>query len=376
MKMEGRCRVDGTEITIGRRVSKKGGKQSTSRTYSAEYRDDSGKQICESLGTTNLAEAKRGALAIHARLSEGRPRIAENKLTIEELITQYMLMVQVRGLAPKTEAKYRSDLKKLSDYCTEQRLVMAHRFDRDAFYRYRQWLTTHNYADKTIYGVLILCKQVFKWAHQEGKLSDYPIGTVKVSKARAKPQACFTTGQVEQILAATDDAERAAFATLAYAGLRVGELIQLQWPDVLFDRGDLGMFYIRRGGSMGTTKDKDHRFIPIHPRIKPLIEALPRSSNLVFPAIKDRRLLIRLKKLCAELGFPNPNQYKVHSFRHHFASLCANHQVAYRKALVWLGHSSSEILDLYYHLTDADSQAAMLALANDTTISNRPEHQR
>jgi hypothetical protein len=51
--------------------------------------------------------------------------------------------------------------------------------------------------------------------------------------------------------------------------------------------------------------------------------------------------------------------------RHHFASLCANHNVAYRKALTWLGHSSSEILELYYHLHDADSQAAMRALAGD-----------
>jgi len=55
---------------------------------------------------------------------------------------------------------------------------------------------------------------------------------------------------------------------------------------------------------------------------------------------------------------------KLHSFRHHFASICANHHVAYRKALAWLGHSSSEMLELYYHLHDEDSQKAMLALAN------------
>ncbi len=36
---------------------------------------------------------------------------------------------------------------------------------------------------------------------------------------------------------------------------------------------------------------------------------------------------------------------------------------AYRKALAWLGHSSSDILDLYYHLHDEDSQNAMKELA-------------
>jgi len=39
-----------------------------------------------------------------------------------------------------------------------------------------------------------------------------------------------------------------------------------------------------------------------------------------------------------------------------------NHHVAYRKALAWLGHSSSGILDLFYHLHDENSQNAMMEL--------------
>ena len=68
-----------------------------------------------------------------------------------------------------------------------------------------------------------------------------------------------------------------------------------------------------------------------------------------------------LKDACVACGLGH--RFKVHSFRHHFASLCANHQVAHKKALAWLGHSSSDILDLYYHLHDDDSQQAMQALA-------------
>jgi len=76
-----------------------------------------------------------------------------------------------------------------------------------------------------------------------------------------------------------------------------------------------------------------------------------------------------MKVLCSECGFEDPDLYKLHTFRHHFASLCANHHVAHRKALAWLGHSSSEMLDLYYHLHDDDSQKAMSALA-----SSGPNH--
>ena len=94
-----------------------------------------------------------------------------------------------------------------------------------------------------------------------------------------------------------------------------------------------------------------------------LLKPMQRSQGPVFQEILERRLLNRLKKLCAQCHFDNPDQYKLHSFRHHFASLCANHNVAHRKALAWLGHSSSEMLDLYYHLHDEDSRQAMMALA-------------
>jgi hypothetical protein len=96
-----------------------------------------------------------------------------------------------------------------------------------------------------------------------------------------------------------------------------------------------------------------------------------KRSGLVFGTITERKLLKRIKALCRQCKFENPNQYKLHSFRHHFASLCANHHVAHRKALAWLGHSSSDILDLYYHLHDEDSQQAMMALANSTVVDGR-----
>jgi hypothetical protein len=46
--------------------------------------------------------------------------------------------------------------------------------------------------------------------------------------------------------------------------------------------------------------------------------------------------------------------------------MCANYGVAYRKALAWLGHSNSEVLDLYYHLHNNDSQKTMMELAKSS----------
>ena len=111
------------------------------------------------------------------------------------------------------------------------------------------------------------------------------------------------------------------------------------------------------------TKDKDDRFVPIHPKVEEQLNKLKQAKGLLLPSINERRLLGRVKILCTECGFENPRQYKPHTFRHHFASICANHGVAHRKALAWLGHSNSEMLDLYYHLHDEDSLQTMAELA-------------
>jgi integrase len=143
---------------------------------------------------------------------------------------------------------------------------------------------------------------------------------------------------------------------------------QLCWEDLAIKNSQFIMIHVRRGGSNGTTKDKDERFVPVHPVIANLIGSVGKKTGPIFKTITERRLLKHLKELCILCDFDNPRQYKLHSFRHHFASLCTNHNVAYRKALAWLGHSSSQMLDLYYHLHDEDSQQAMMALAKSNAI--------
>ena len=63
------------------------------------------------------------------------------------------------------------------------------------------------------------------------------------------------------------------------------------------------------------------------------------------------------------LRFPNPNQYKLHTFRHFFASYCAQQNLSYKYVLEWMGHSSSDVLDMYFTMNDRQAQAAMNSLS-------------
>ena len=62
---------------------------------------------------------------------------------------------------------------------------------------------------------------------------------VEARKDIPKDQAVLTPAEVSRLIAATDPNWRAAIAVLAYGGLRLGELLGLQWGDVELDRGRL-----------------------------------------------------------------------------------------------------------------------------------------
>ena len=363
MKFVNRERVDGTDIAIGQRTYFSNGKERVCRTYSAEYRDSDGKQHIEPLGTKNKLMARRAAIELQQRLEKGIEKTRPSNMSIEEVIRKYSEIVRAKGAAPKTIAKYKADLEKLQEYCTSKKIRLARQFSENDLYLYRQYLVDKEYADKTVQGAIILAKQLFKWAWRQGILQRYRLEAASFPKAKASPQPCFTTKQVDALIDKASGNERLAFALMGYAGLRIGEVEQLRNEDIVVKNKRFTMIHVCRGGSNGTTKDREDRFIPIHPKIAEFLPRKKTGDDVLLSDIKARKLLVRLKVLCAECDFNNPTQYKLHSFRHHFASMCANHGVAYRKALAWLGHSNSEMLDLYYHLHDDDSQKTMMELA-------------
>jgi len=152
-------------------------------------------------------------------------------------------------------------------------------------------------------------------------------------------------------------------------------LQQLQWEDVDLDRN---VIHVHRGGSDDKPKDKEDRFIPVHGRkLKPVLQSLPRTSELVFlmpngRKVSPKKLRAYLKDLCRQCGFQNPWQYKLHTFRHFFASYCAQQALSYKYVLEWMGHSSSAILDTYFTMNDRHAQDAMNSLSfNGEKTENR-----
>jgi len=221
-------------------------------------------------------------------------------------------------------------------------------------------------SEKSVYNETIVIKQLFKWAAKNGYLSRNLLEPIRFEKVKSPKQPCFTIEQVELLLSNAEKWAVPMFATLAFTGMRIGELQQLQWEDV---DSDHSVVHVHRGGSGGRPKDKEDRFIPIHARkLKPLLQSLPRQCELVFlmpdgKKVSPKKLRRYLKNLCKQRGLENPQQYKLHTFRHFFASYCAQRNLSYKYVLEWMGHSSSAILDMYFTMNDRHAQAAMNSMS-------------
>ena len=123
-------------------------------------------------------------------------------------------------------------------------------------------------------------------------------------------------------------------------------------------------------------KDRDNRSVPMHPRVRRLLEGLPRDGRWVFigppckkyadggQRVAERRALAALKRAAKQAGVPEKKR-KLHTFRHFFASHCANNGVEMAKLMTWMGHASVEMVMRYYTLGEDESRQAMLSVPFD-----------
>ncbi len=375
MKLLDRQPVDGTRkpiIYIGHRewIDKDGTVHKAKPWYAEWFLHD--KRQGKSLEVRNKVAAIKEAHRLHEMICKGESIRAPKEISIDELSRRYVALKRGKPCAPKTIQKYESITGLLVEHCRGRGVEYASRFTEEDFWSFQEG---RGYAAKTVYDRRMIILQLFKWATKRAEvIAKNPLRHVRMDEPESPPQPCFTPDQVKALIDKAAPLLRQKITFLAYTGCRFGELRDLQWSDLDFDSGKHGCVTIRRGGSSGLTKNKKSRRIPLHELLAAELKKLSHTCELVFPAAKSHRhpngdgkqsdtyLLKQVKKLCKECDFPNPYQYKVHTFRHFFASMMATKNVSYKYALEFMGHSDSKILDLYYTMYDKDAEKAIATI--------------
>lgn len=378
MKWVENHQVEGTDplVTIGKptRRNSKTGRLIASKTFHERYTVN-GRQVTKTLKTGNRKEAIRRVLQRQWNGDEERETQAQ--ISIGDGLNEYLEICRHRDLAPRTLQKYELVIRELKSLLSKRLTAPLPVFSEREFWRYNKYMTEAGHERKTRYDRLIVVKQAMKYLVRVGRIQTNPLEAVRMSKPESRPQPCFTMSQVADLLSATDDYHRPIFATMAYAGLRFGEVRDLRWEDLLFDRGANGIILVARGGSRDIPKDRESRRLPIHPNLRSHLDALSRLGERVFydrdgkRSLSQKKLLRALKNLCAERGFEQPRQYKLHSFRHFFCSVAAQNNLSYRYVLSWLGHSDSKIVEMYFNIFDDTAEQAMSSIQFENISENK-----
>jgi len=230
------------------------------------------------------------------------------------------------------------------------------------------FLSTQNYSKSTTARKLATLRSFYKFCLRRGYVKNHPLTMIKTPKQEKRLPKFLELEQITKLLS-TPDAnallgarDRAMLEVLFSTGVRVSELVDLNFADVDFEGG-----VIRVRG-----KGKKQRTTPIGPTamaaIKRYLE-LRRTDNrshtfdqsALFVNKHGQRLSTRsvrrkLDKYLSEAGL-DPT-ISPHTLRHSFATHMLANGADLRSVQELLGHQSLLTTQIYTHLTTPRLKAA------------------
>jgi integrase len=335
------------------------------KTYCADFWHD-GKHCRLSLKTRNRKIALDRALKLAHSLQEGSFARPSREMKPADASRSYQEFLKTEGRAKRTLTRYAGELREFLCFCERRRvkrlsaitpaIMDGYRAER----RQNRELTTVNHETIVV----------------------NPLAGYRVGKAVAKKRPAATLLEVQRVLAQSPLWLRPILATLAFTGVRIGELQHLRVEDV--DLVGLWVHVESREGA--ETKTRRSRKIPMHPTLQRLLAEHRRGRgpwfftagpSEQFPAgdhgIAPKKINDAFTRIAGRLGLVvgrKNNGYTIHSLRHFFETFAVNNRIPQRVVDLWMGHRSDRSMGaVYYTLTDAESQRFM----NELPLVLQPE---
>jgi integrase len=145
-------------------------------------------------------------------------------------------------------------------------------------------------------------------------------------------------------------------ATARYTGLRLRELIHLEWQD--FDWENKLIKVLNKLKFEYTIKNYQARVVPISCELRSKLLPYIKQSGICFPVHCGKSIgekysnwgpKAALRKILAKSTIKNRKKIGWHEFRHTFASRLVQNNVPIYKVSKWLGHSSLAVTQIYAH---------------------------
>ncbi len=344
----------------------------------AKYRLPDGRQVQKKIGpawtqrgrpasgyaTKRTAQAWLDDVLAQARRGELTGMVATGA-TVADAAAEWLRYAEHdRACKPSTLTDYRHTAERITRALGDLRLEEV---TPELLERWKGTLTSSN---RTVAKYLVILHGIFRRAMKVWGLPRNPVAGVERPRFRVSNDIeAFSPEEVHALVrSASSEQDATMYLTAAFTGLRLGELLALQWRDVDF-AGEA--IRVRRSynvhGGVGTPKSGKVRSVPMVPDVAQAIARLGERAwftgdeDLVFggetggfldaTALRDRYR--------AALDRAGLRRLRFHDLRHTFGTL------AVRKAEIpavqaWMGHADIQTTMRYVHHRDRGDEARLL----------------
>ena len=226
------------------------------------------------------------------------------------------------------------------------------------------WLESYQLRESsqnTINNKLAVIKSLFSFGVTTGYLQTNPAALIKTSKAKdALNERILEFADIQRLIKAATPGRNLILLKLVYIlGLRVSELVNLNWSD--FQLTDTGVVVTIFG------KGSKTRTLLIGRQLWLEINSLPKSelTNAVFLSRfgnrMDRHAIHRMVKATAQAAGINPHT-SIHWLRHAHACHSLKNGAGVELLMKSLGHSSLAVTSRYLHVRPDESSSQFIKL--------------
>ncbi len=213
----------------------------------------------------------------------------------------------------------------------------------------------------SVNAVISVIQSSLKTAHLLGLTREYTADKLKRPKFKEKPVECFTLAEQKQIEQAILNGKKDKLYGIIlclYSGLRIGELIALQWSDIDFTKGILTVSKSCHDGKDGLIIDEpktvaSRRVIPLPKQLLPFLKSIKKKSDSPFVVsangkpVSVRSYQRSFELLLKKLKIPHKG---FHSLRHTFATRALECGMDVKTLSEILGHKNPTVtLNRYAH---------------------------
>ena len=221
-------------------------------------------------------------------------------------------------------------------------------------------------AANSVNGIITVIQNSLKLAYALGTIKEYAADKIRRPKTKEKEVTCFTLSEQKKIERAALSGKKTKWLGIVvclYTGLRIGELLALEWKDVDFQKGVLTVSKSRHEG-----KDENGRYaqivespktvssrrcIPLPKQILCELRLLKRKSRSVYVISNgERSIPVRsyqrsFERLLKKLDIPHKG---FHALRHTFATRALECGMDVKMLSELLGHKDPAVtLRRYVH---------------------------